>query len=155
MSGVVVASSSRTVESMRIGRNAIHIQVQLADDVKSEMQDKKSRDVLWTRTTLCQDGVRQTFTVPSALAVINSPASTGCCSIQVITRSCTFGGGLGCSGAACNNRISVIHSRTGLKGDMIRTSTRSHAHTVRCSSPQSTVASPCPQHERIRYDVLA
>ena len=100
----MVASSSRTVESMRIGRNAIHIQVQLADDVKSEMQVKKSRDVLWTHTKLCQDGVRQTFTVPSALAVINSPASTGCCSIQVITRSCTFGGGLGCSGAAYNNR---------------------------------------------------
>ena len=42
-----------------------------------------------------------------------------------------------------------------MKGDTIRTSTKSHAHTVPCSSPQSTVASPCPKHERIRYDVLA
>jgi hypothetical protein len=44
----------------------------------------------------CQVGCLQIFTVPSALAVIISPASLGWCSVQVITLLWTFSGGFGC-----------------------------------------------------------
>jgi hypothetical protein len=41
-----------------------------------------------------------TLTVPSALAVIISPASLGWCSVHVITLLWTLGGGFGCRTAA-------------------------------------------------------
>ena len=91
---------------------------------------------------------------------MSSPASIGWCSIQVITLSWTFGGGLGCSGAACQfthhqptPQCNQTPERKRRKEK--RTSTRSHAHTFPSSSPHTTLASPCPKHAQIRYDALA
>lgn len=45
-------------------------------------------------------GCLHTFTVPSALAVIISPDSTGWCSVQVMSLLWTLGGGFGCNNVA-------------------------------------------------------
>ena len=96
---------------------------------------------------------RQTFTVPSALAVIISPASVGWCSVHVITLTCTLGSGIGCMGLACYYSTSDPTYRQ--SREKRPTSSKSQAQTNPPSSPQTTLASACPKHARHRYEEFA
>ena len=91
-------------------------------------------------------GCRQTLTVPSALAVIISPASVGWCSVQVMILLWTSGGGFGCMTFAWN----TVNQKRMLSPSNWRTSTKSQAHTWPFSSPQITVASAWPKQARQR-----
>lgn len=93
-------------------------------------------------------GCRQTFTIPSALAVIIS-LSVGWCSVHVMTFWCTCGGGLG------GNTLALWPSEImACQKWMSLTSRRSQAQILPFSSPQITLASAWLKQARHRYEVL-